>query len=84
MAESHILFIYCSIYPQHVMVRGLRDRIISCGIAVILFATHIIMLRAIYAMRNELKVKEEMEYSRLNNAYLERSLVMIEGGPGQT
>ncbi len=73
-----ILFIYCSIYPQHVMVRGLRDRIISCGIAVILFATHIIMLRAIYAMRNELKVKEEMEYSRLNNAYLERSLVMIE------
>lgn len=72
------LFIYCSIYPQHVMVREARDRIISCGIAVILFATHIIMLRAIYAMRSEVKAKEEMEYSLINNAYLERSLAMIE------
>lgn len=73
-----ILFIYCSIYPQHVMVRDTRDRIISCGIAVILFATHITMLRAINTMRSELKAKEEMEYSLLNNAYLEHALAMIE------
>lgn len=72
------LFIYCSIFPQHVMVRGLRDRLISSGVGIILFATHIIMLWAIYAMRGEMKVKEEMEYSLLNNAYLERSLAMIE------
>lgn len=71
------LFIYFSVYPEHVMVRGLHDRIISCGIGIILFATHVIMLRAIYAMRNEMLAREEMACSMLNNAYLERSLAMI-------
>lgn len=72
------LFIYYSVYPEHVMVRGLHDRIISCGIGVILFATHVIMLRAIYAMRNEMLAREEAACSMLNNAYLERSLAMIQ------
>lgn len=72
------LFIYYSVYPEHVMVRGLHDRIISCGIGIILFATHVIMLRAIYAMRNEMLAREEMACSMLNNAYLERSLAMIQ------
>lgn len=71
------LFIYCSIYPQHVMISDVRDRIISCGVGIILFATHVIMLRAIYATYSELKAREEMEYSLLNNAYLEHSLAMI-------
>lgn len=72
------LFVYYSVYPEHVMIRGLHDRIISCGIGIILFATHVIMLRAIYAMRNEMLAREEMACSMLNNAYLERSLAMIQ------
>lgn len=73
-----VLFVYCSIFPEHVMVRELRDRIISIGVGIILFATHITMLRAIYAMRNEMLAREEAACSMLNNAYLERSLTMIE------
>lgn len=72
------LFLYHSVYPEHVMVRGVHDRIISCGIGIILFATHVIMLRAIYAMRSEMLAREETASSMLHNAYLERSLAMIQ------
>lgn len=75
---GNILFLYCAVYPEQVMIRSFRDRMVSSGIGIILFATHMTMLKALFAMRSEMKAKEEMAYSALNNAYLEREFAMIE------
>lgn len=80
---GNILFLYCAVYPEHVMIRSFRDRMVSSGIGIILFATHMTMLKALFAMRNEMKVKEEMAYSALHNAYLEREFAMIKERIGQ-
>lgn len=80
---GNILFLYCAVYPEQVMIREFRDRMVSSGIGIILFATHMTMLKALFAMRSEMKAREEMAYSALNNAYLEREFAMIEERIGQ-
>lgn len=75
---GNMLFLFCAVYPEQVMIRSFRDRLVSSGIGIILFATHMTMLKALFAMQSEMKAKEEMAYSALNHTYLEREFAMIE------
>ncbi len=73
-----ILIVYCGIYPSHVMVRSVREQIIFIGINTVFFATHIVMLQMMFIMLKESTIKEELKYSAMNNAYLEKQLAEIQ------
>lgn len=73
-----ILVIYCGIYPVHVMIRSFREQIIFIGICIILFVTHTVMLRMMFIMLKESKIKEELKYSTIHNAFLKKEFSEIQ------
>jgi len=73
-----ILVTYCGIYPVHVMIRSFREQIIFVGICIILFLTHTVMLRMMFIMLKESKTKEELKYTIMHNAFLEKEFSEIQ------
>ncbi|MEY8319998.1 GHKL domain-containing protein [Lachnospiraceae bacterium 46-61] len=73
-----ILVIYCGMHPTHVMIRSLREQILFVGICTILFATHIVMLQMMFTMLKENLIKEELKYTAMNNAFLEKEFSEIQ------
>lgn len=73
-----ILVIYCGMHPTHVMLRSIREQIIFVGISTILFITHIVMFQMMFTMLKENLIKEELKYTAMNNAFLEKEFSEIQ------
>ena len=73
-----VLVIYSGMYPTHVMARSLQEQILFIGICTILFATHIVMLQMMFTMLKENLIREELKYTAMNNAFLEKEFFEIQ------
>lgn len=74
---GNLLIVYFGMYPNHVMLGESREQIMAAATVILLFATHLAVLRTLLFSQREMDNREELEIRLRGNELLDREIKMI-------
>lgn len=74
---GNVLIVYAAMCPVHVMVRESKEQIVAVAMVILLFTTHLAVLRTLLLSQREMDNREELEIRLRGNELLDREIKMI-------